>query len=92
VAGGKSDGAAVTTVLQRLTVVTKGGVQDLARVVNVMALLDLKVVTLSTLAAGEGLRVEAWVRPDEPAVTLCVARLNALWSVTTASASSSSVS
>ena len=67
--------------MHRLRVLTHGGVQDLSRVVNVLALLDLHPLALTAHRRAHGLEIEADLPSDDRQVELCRARLLALSSV-----------
>lgn len=61
-----------------LQVDTQGGVQDLGRVVNVLALYDLTPLTLRVEAEGDGLRMQMRLEAEEAACMRCIGRLDAL--------------
>jgi hypothetical protein len=68
----------------QLCLATRGGVQDLSRVVNVLALLDLTVVAFIARRRGRGLAIEAQLAGEPKNIALCVGRLRALIAVTEA--------
>jgi hypothetical protein len=67
--------------LARVSVGTFGGVQDLSRVVNVLALLDLDLMHLSVKRAGSGLDIRFSLSVSPRGLGLCLARLGALAAV-----------
>jgi len=71
--------------LHRLRLWTRGGVEDLGRVVNVLCLLDLTPVSLTAVAKGDGLQIDAWLSGEERQLSLCLARLRAVSAVSGAS-------
>jgi hypothetical protein len=66
-----------------LDVRTKGGVHDLARVVGVLALLDLTPTHLTSTKDNIGLRVAMRIEGPSRACELCASRLAVLYSVNT---------
>lgn len=69
-----------------LQVLTLGGVQDLCRVLGVLALLDLTPARLAARPCGGGLEIELRLEGDARSVRLCQSRLGALVAVRALSA------
>lgn len=63
---------------------TRGGVCDLGRVVGVMALLDLTPLSLTVEGDTGGLRIDIHFAAERREAELCLASLQALVSVTSA--------
>lgn len=62
----------------KVSLATKGGVQDLSRVVNVLALLDLTPTAMAVTRRAGGLQIDLCIEGEERAFNLCLAHLQAL--------------
>jgi hypothetical protein len=65
-----------------LHVETSGGVYDLGRVVSVLALYEITPTTLTSQASAQGLVIAMRIAADPRRSSLCLAKLQALVSVT----------
>ena len=72
-----------------LHIETRGGVEDLGRVVGVMALLGLTPGALTSYGDAYGLTIEVQLNGEWRDLELCLSRLRALVSVITAGPSAS---
>ena len=72
------------TTLQDFHVETHGGICDLGRVVSVLALLDVTPLELKVQRGEIGLKIDLRIDESLRTSTLCVARLQALVSVSAA--------
>jgi hypothetical protein len=67
-----------------LHIQTRGGVEDLGRVVGVLALLGITPLALQASRDASGLAIDVQLQGDRRDLDLCLARLRALVSVTSA--------
>jgi hypothetical protein len=62
----------------QLQVITEGGVQDLARIVGILGLLNLTPAEMRARREGKGLVIGLSIDADECTTALCLARIRAL--------------